>query len=583
MISAIDDAQRALRQGRPAEALAVLEAHLARTPDDPAALGEMARVAMLAGDLRRAHAALGRALELAPEDAALLARAAALQELGGAGESAIALARRALTIDPGELLAAALLTRLLTDRCLPGEAIDIARAALAERDGPETAQLQRALASALLFQGRAAEALATARAASTGRPGDPAAVGTTLAASLYDDSLGPAARAELHRELGRTIPPVRCAAPLAPLRRERLRVGFYSADFRNHPVGHLIRPILEQLDRERFEACGYAHLEQRDAMTDELAALPRTWRDVTALSDVEVLECMRADRLDVLIDLAGHSHGGRPRVLRGRAAPVQLSWLGYLNTSGLPEMDGLIGDDEVFPQGCEPLYTERVWRLPLGLFCLQMPDGLPPVAPLPMRSRGHPVLGSFNHLAKLSDATVALWSRLLQARPDARLVLCSIPLLDERTREFTAARFVACGIDPDRIELRPPQPPGERFLRQYDEIDLALDPLPFSGGATTLDALRQGVPVVTRAGDGMHSRTSASLLHRIGLRDFVAEETSDYIDIANGWLSRPDELAALRAQLRGRLLASPAGDSERYARSFERMLLEIAAASRSSP
>lgn len=544
--------------------------------DDPAVLGEQARQAMLAGDVGRAAGALERALALAPEDAGLLARAAVFQGMVGAVDDAIDFARRALAIDAGEAVAAALLTRLLTDRCLPGEALDVADAALASGDGSVAAHLQRARASALLFQGRADEALAAARIAVAQAPGDPAMVGTLLAASLYDESLAPAERADLHRRLGGSIVPARCPQPLSPASGERLRVGFYSADFRHHPVGHLIRPVLEQLDRTRFEPVCYAHLEQRDAMTESLAALPLVWRDVTALPDEAVLAQMRADRLDVLVDLAGHSHGGRPRVLRGRAAPVQLAWLGYLNSSGLPEMDGLVGDDTVLPPGCESLYTERLWRLPQGLFCLSPPEGLPPVAPLPMRARGAPTLGSFNHLAKLSDATVALWSRLLHAHPQARLVLCAVSLREARTRQYTQERFAGHGIAPERIELRPPQPPGEPFLRQYDDIDLALDPLPFSGGATTLDALRQGVPVVTRAGEGMHTRTSASLLQRIGLEAFVAADEAGYSAIVADWLARPDDLAALRGQLRRRLLLAPAGDSDRYARDVERLLLDAA-------
>jgi predicted O-linked N-acetylglucosamine transferase (SPINDLY family) len=255
---------------------------------------------------------------------------------------------------------------------------------------------------------------------------------------------------------------------------------------------------------------------------------------------------------------------------------VQLAWLGYPYGCGLAEVDGLIGDPVVLPPGCEWQYLEPLLRLPDGLFCLQAPDDLPPVAPLPMLASGRPTLASFNHLAKLSDRTVALWSRLLQALPDARLLLCAIPLLDPDTRAFTARRFAGHGIGQDRLELRPPQAAGPDFLRQYDAVDLALDPLPFCGGATTLDALRQGVPVLTRAGDGLHSRMAASILHQLGLDDWVAADEDAYLDIALDWLRRPDDLAQLRGGLRARFARARAGDADRYTRRFERLLLDAA-------
>lgn len=568
----IQRARHALQTGRPDEAVALLENWLARAPDDVAVLGEFGRIAMVLGDPVRAELVLTRALALTPQDPELLAYAAVAQELTGKGDAALAFCRQALDIDPGQPIAAALITRLLTDRCLPTEAIAIAQRALTAH--ADHGQIRRALASAQLFRGEAAEAIASAQTALRQLPDDPATIGTALSAALYDETLDDAERTALHRRIGANIRPAVSRIPLQPLRGRRLRVGFLSADFRQHPVGQLILPILEQLDRERFEPFCYAHLENPDALTGIFRSLPLAWRDVTRMDDDAVLAAMRSDRLDALIDLTGHTHGGRPRVIRGRAAPVQLSWLGYLNTSGLPEMDGLIGDDIVLPADCEPLFNEHLWRLPLGFFCLQASSPLPPVAALPMLLRGHPTLGSFNHLAKLSDATVALWSQILRMRADARLVLCAVPLLEPATREFTLTRFTAHGIDPTRIELRPPQPPGEAFLRQYGDIDLALDPLPFSGGATTLDALRQGVPVVTRPSGGMHTRTSASLLRRIGLDEFVVTDENAYVETVLRWLDRPEDLAQMRGRLRSRLAASPANDSDRYTRDFEQLLLD---------
>lgn len=544
-------------------------------PPDPAAAALAAvHQALVAGDQDRAGLLLGQALVRWRDHAGLLAQSAVLNAMAGQAGAAAALADRALALDPGEPTAAALRARLHLDDCAAVAAETVARTAL-ER-APGAARLRRELAAALLFQGRAVEALTQARQAARSLPDAAEVVGTALLASLYDDTLAPAQRLALHRELAAGLAPARCPQPLSPANEAVLRVGFYSPDFRNHPVGHLVAPVLEQLDGSRFRAFCYAELGQRDALTAALQALPHAWREVTGRSDDQVLALMRSDRLDVLVDLAGHSHGGRPRVLRGRAAPVQLDWLGYPFSLGLPELDGLVGDDIVLPPGAEEDHGRPLLRLPLGVFCLQAPEGLPPVAPPPMTARGAPTLGSFNHLAKLSDATVDLWSRLLRARPDARLVLCAIPLLEAATRQRVLARFVDQGVDPGRIELRPPRPPGPDFLRQYDDIDLALDPLPFSGGATTLDALRQGVPVLTLPGASFASRMSASLLSRIGLPEFVAADADDWLARALSWLADPGALAGVRAGLRRRLAAAPAADGERYTRSFERLLLGAA-------
>lgn len=544
---------------------------MSASPRDIAIGFEQVRQAIVAGDLQRAAQILEPALAAAPSSADLIAQKAMLLDLRGDREAALETAQSALSIDPGSPWAAALAARWLLDRCEASGAVEVAEACL--RRTPDAAHVLRALASARLFLGDAPAAWTAAERALASTPADPAAVSTALMASLYDDEVPAAMRSRRHRELAAGIVPASTSVPLRPAMPARLRVGLYSADFRDHPVGRLIAPVLEQLDRQRFEPFCYANVEQPDALTESLRRLPLHWCETTGWSDEQVLARMREDRLDVLIDLAGHSYGGRARVVRGRAAPIQLSWLGYPYGSGLPEMDGLIGDEFVVPSGGESQYGEHVWRLPLGVFCLQSPEGLPPVVALPLHANGFPTLGSFNHLAKLSERTVDVWSRILRRLPTARLVLCAIPLLEAATRERTLARFVRHGVDPARIELRPPQPPGAAFLRQYDDIDLALDPLSFSGGATTLDALRQGVPVVTCPGEGFHTRMSGSVLHQLRLDEFVARDEADYEALVEHWLQRPDDLAALRAGMRRRFAIAAAADADRYVRDVERLIL----------
>lgn len=542
--------------------------------DPAAALMATVRQALAGGARHVAEHSLSSGLKQFPGHAGLLGLAAVHAAMTGATEASAAYADQALAVDPGEPVAAALRARQHLAACAAVAAEQVASTALAHR--PDAVDVRLQLASALLFQGRAEAAAAEARAAAEAAPGRPDLVGHALLASLYQDTLAPLERLRLHQRLAAGLAPARTGEPLAPPSDGPLRVGFVSADLRNHPVGRLLRPVLEHLDTARFRACIYSDVAQPDEVTAALRALPHAWRDTCDDSDEALLARMRRDRLDVLVDLAGHSNGGRPRLLRGRAAPVQWSWLGYPFASGLPEVDALLGDALTLPDGAEHDHGTGLLRLPLGLFCLQQPEGLPPVAPLPMLARGFPTLGSFNHLAKLSDATVALWSRLLQTRPDARLVLCAVPLMEEAARTRTLARFERHGIDPGRIELRPPRPPGAAFLGQYADIDLAVDPLPFSGGATTLDALFQGVPVLTLPGDSFASRMSASILASAGLADFIAGDPGDWLARATDWLGRPDALASLRGDLRRRLARTPAADGERYTRAFERLLTDAA-------
>ncbi len=544
---------------------------MADTPHNIRESRERVRRALLAGDVTLAAELMAEALAIHPRDPPLLAQRAALLELQGDREAAFDVARSVMALTPGEPLAAAIAARWLLDNCQAAAAREVAESCLALQ--PEAWNVRRALSSACLFLGDARAARQHAEQAAARQPVDATAISSLLMTCLYDDTLSTAERTRRHQELGARIDPARSSVPLAPAGGRRVRIGFLSGDFRHHPVGRLAAPVLEQLDRERFEPFCYADVTHPDAFTELFRRLPLHWCEVSGQSDDEVLSRMRADRLDVLVDLAGHSQGGRPRVLRGRAAPLQLSWLGYPHGSGLPEMDVLIGDAHTLPPGCEAAYHERPLRLPSGMFCLQSPEDLPPVGALPMLSGMRPTLGSFNHLAKLSDRTVALWSRILQRLPSARLVLCAIPLLEAATRDITLARFQRHGIEAERIELRPPRPPGTPFLRQYDDIDLALDPLAFSGGATTLDALRQGVAVVTLPDEGFHTRMSASLLHQLRLDAFVAGSESEYEAIVLDWIARPEALAGLRAGMRRRFAVSPAADVDRYVREFEQAVL----------
>jgi predicted O-linked N-acetylglucosamine transferase (SPINDLY family) len=274
------------------------------------------------------------------------------------------------------------------------------------------------------------------------------------------------------------------------------------------------------------------------------------------LDDAAAETIIRADVIDVLVDLSGHTAHGRLSLFARRPAPVQAAWLGYVSTTGLPAMDYLITDAETAPPGSERLFTETLLRSPCGRFCYAPPDEAPAVVTPPSLAGKPFVFGSFNDTLKITPRVVRLWAEVVKAAPEARLMLKWRSLDDEGVRNRLTAQFLHAGVDPARLDLRGHSPHPE-MLAQYADMDVALDPLSFSGGMTTCEALWMGVPVVTFPEQKPASRQSLSFLTQLGLTELVAASETDYIALASGLARDPERLAGLRRSLRRRMLASP--------------------------
>jgi predicted O-linked N-acetylglucosamine transferase (SPINDLY family) len=286
------------------------------------------------------------------------------------------------------------------------------------------------------------------------------------------------------------------------------------------------------------------------------------------MKDEALADRIREDRIDILVDLAGHTANNRLLVFARKPAPVQATWLGYPNTSGLAAMDYFLSDAVETPPGAEKWFSEEVIRLPDDYACYLPPAYAPEVGPLPAQGRGHVTFGCFNNLAKVNGEVVALWARLLHRMGNSRLVLKTHSLGDTGVRERYHAMFEAHGVDRKRVDLLARSPHPE-LLAHYNKIDIALDPFPWSGGITTCEALWMGVPVVTLAGETFAGRHSASHLHNVGLGDWVVETPEEYLMIAERWSRDVAALAELRAGLRGRMARSALTDGERLTRSLE--------------
>ena len=353
-----------------------------------------------------------------------------------------------------------------------------------------------------------------------------------------------------------------------------LRLGFVSADFRRHPVGFFLAPVLEHLDPHLCALVCYNNQAGSDDVTRRLAAAATEWHDVFRLDDDALAERIRADRIDLLFDLSGHTEGNRLLVFARRPAPIQITWLGYAGTTGMTAMDCLIADRFHVPPHLEAHYRETILRMPDSSVCFDPPGEARGVGPLPAHARGYVTFGSFNNLAKLTPEVIATWAEILVRIPDSRLSLVTRGLGGDRTRNRIHAAFAAAGVDPQRVELRGKMLRSELFAA-YNAIDVALDTFPYSGGMTTCEALWMGVPVVTCPSETFASRHSLSHLSNVGLAETVAMDRHDYIELAVRLAGDLPHLAELRAVLRELVRHSPLGDSKRFAQHFVALLRDV--------
>jgi predicted O-linked N-acetylglucosamine transferase (SPINDLY family) len=347
----------------------------------------------------------------------------------------------------------------------------------------------------------------------------------------------------------------------------RLRIGFLSADLQYHVVAFFLIPLLEHRDRSAVEVVCYSAGDTADRHTATLRSLSDLWRPVARMPAHEVAELIHRDRVDILVDLAGHSGVPNLRVFAQQPAPVQVSWLGYLNTTGLTRIQYRITDARCDPPGLtDRLHTEKLVRLPHAQWCYRPLEDVPVQPEPPLVRNGHVTFGSFNQTAKISPLVRRLWGEILVRLPGARLLVMGV--MDPRAQEDLHADLERMGVDRGRVEMAPFMAPAQ-YLEVLGTVDIGLDTTPFSGGTTTLDALWMGVPVVTLPGVRSWSRSAASILAVAGLQDWTAQSEEDYVRLAVGFAGQPERLRALRTSLRATLSASPLMDTTMFARDME--------------
>jgi predicted O-linked N-acetylglucosamine transferase (SPINDLY family) len=528
------------RLGRRDEAAAPLSRVIELAPTEAAGYRGLGDAYNLAGKFDAAILCYQGAVDLEPDDADVQHKLSIALLKQGREEEAMAAAQASVSLNPGSAPMHIHLGDVFSTRGDTAGAIACYRHALSLNDEMELAH------DRLIFD-------LVSHAGSTPES-------AVAAARHYGERMAARARPWQH------------AAPRGRVEAEAgtraLRIGFVSGDLKLHPVGIFLESVLMHLDRERLELFAYVTDKAEDHITARLKPYFAQWRSLCDVPDQPAAQMIHDDRIDILVDLSGHTVHNRLPVFAWKPAPVQVSWLGFFGTTGLAAMDYVLGDPHVLRAGEEAHFVEKLWRLPDSYLCFTPPEQNVQVGPLPSLANGHMTFGYFGKLTKVTDHVICVWSRLLDAVPGSRLLLKAHQLGADDARRMTASRFAAHGIDATRLVLEGGSPRDE-YLAAYNKVDIMLSPFPYPGGTTTAEGLWMGAPVLAMQGDRFVTHICESLLHAAGLAEWIARDEADYIAKAAAFAGDPQRLATLRAGLREQVLNSPLCDARRFARNLE--------------
>lgn len=563
-------------QGKLDEATASYRRALEVQPDFAEGHTNLGAVLKVRGKLDDAVASYRKALSLRPNyPVAHNNLGNALKEQGKLDE-AFACYKKALELKPDFSEAHCNLGNILKGQGLLEEAVECYRRSLMLAS--DNAETLNHLGNALKDQGKLDEALGCYRRAMDLKPSLTDAHSNLLSTYQYRSGITLSELKAAHLEFDRK----HAAAFKSQWRfhqnrrdpNRKLRIGFLSPDFGRHPVGYFLIRTLENLDRGQFEVACYNNRTHKDDMTARFQLASQIWRDVGGQSDDEIAAKITEDRIDILVDLAGHTASNRALVFARKPAPIQIAWIGYEGTTGLQAIDYLLADQHTVPEGSESHYCERVLRMPGGYICYDPPGLFPEVAVLPATVQGYVSFGSFNNPAKITREVIETWSKILQRVPQSRLKLKYRGMNDKSVSDRFSQMFEEFGVEPSRIEYLPHSPHRD-YLSTYAQIDIGLDPFPFGGGITTCESLWMGVPVVTCPGETFASRHGMSHLVSAGVEGTIARDLDDYVEIAVSLANDLSRLAGTRAGLRERVASSNLCNGKRFAAELGAVLRQV--------
>lgn len=552
--------------GRADEALSSCRQALRLRPGFPEAHNNLGMALQALGQLDEALTHLQQADQLKPNCARTVTNLGNIFQLQGKLDEAIAHYRQALRLEPTCADALMNLAGAFQKQGLLDDALPLLEEVVRLR--PNDAQSLSNRGLLLKEQGQLAAAHASFREALKRRPDDAVAHSNLLFCLSHDPDADPeevfaehCRWGALHGKVSNQI--TEHANDPTPGR--RLRIGYVSADFRGHVAAYFFEPILVHHDPAQVEVFCYANVSAPDATTARLQSQTHVWRSIYGWTDAQVVDLVRSDRIDILVDLSGHTDGNRLTVFAHKPAPVQVTYLGYPNTTGLKTIDYRLTDAVVDPPARLVLDTEELVRLPQS-GCFALLEHAPAVSPLPARRSGRITFGSLHRLSKINPHVVRLWSRILETLPSAHLIIFPRGLSPQAKEELNR-QFLEQGIQSERLDFRGKQDP-RGHLAVYEEIDVTLDTFPFGGGTTLCESLWLGVPALTLRGNRPAGRVGASLLTCAGLTDWIAETPEQYVTLAGARTAELDRLAGLRAGLRQRMRATLC-NGEKFTRSLE--------------
>lgn len=567
---AIQRAVQLKRLGRLTEAEGIVRQLLTLQPHSPDALALLGRICHRQYRPVEAEAALRQALQLDPEHVGALNNLGNLLVSCGQKEQGENAFRRARDVNPSNVVVMLNLGNLLLDSGRLVEAISVYRAAIALK--PDQVYVLINLGNALCLQGNLSEARIHLEKAVSLAPRNPSAVTNFLFALSYDPDVSAEDLFATYTDMvSRLTGPVRPQASHTndkdPDR--RLRIGYVSPDFFRHSCAYYIEPLLAHHDGQQVEVFCYHEDYLTDSFTERMKTLVPHWRTTQGKSDREVADRIRGDRIDILIDISGHTAHSRLTVFAQRPAPVQVTWpIGTAFTSGLACMDYVLTDRYHAPDGSERFFSETILRLDGTYQVFRPPSKCPETVRLPALSKGFVTFGCFSRPVRFNHKVIALWSRMLREVPSSMLLFNAKPFGEDETRHLLIDRFAQYDIDPDRLIFHVTRNQAET-MKAYGLVDIALDPFPHNAGTTTCEALWMGVPVITLKDRPPLGRIGTCHLSHTGLPEFCAETPDDYVQKAVYWSRHLDELAQVRSSLRQKMAASPLRDEKRFAREVE--------------
>jgi predicted O-linked N-acetylglucosamine transferase (SPINDLY family) len=573
--TAISLAQQHARAGNHAEAERIYRQLLQNSPNNAVAWHNLGMACYLQKRPDEAIEALQKAIEIRGDYVEAINNLGAVLSAQNRVDEAVQVFRKAIEQKPRWVEPMMNIGNTLRNHNRFDEAIEAYRQAVAA--DPKSVDAHHYLASALGRQGLRELSLQHYYEALRLKPSDVVIHSSLLLVLSYEPDLTPEIVLNEHkwwdRLHGQGLAPVRPHTNVRDPDR-KLRVGYVSSDFRTHPVARFMLPIYESHDRANFEIYSYAQMFKFDAISDRFRAQSSGWRITYGKTDPQIAEMVRDDGIDILVDLAGHTGGNRISAFTYRGAPVQATYLGYPNTSGLKSIQYRITDAVIDPPGQEQSYTEQLVRLPGVWCCYQPPADAPELSAPPSEKNGFITFGCMQNLLKLNEGVIELWSRVMKAIPDSRLRIYR-NTLDGMARKNIAEKLQRHGITGDRFDLDNVSEDGSGHLAKYAEVDISLDTQPWSGHATTCETLWMGVPMLTLRGTRGSGRMSASILAAVGLDDLIAQTADDFVAIAVRAASEPARLASLRAGLRERMRQSKLCDATHFTAHFESALREM--------